>query len=76
MVISVTNNIDPESVVTRKGAGIGLINVRSRLELFFGEKADLTVTRKDDSFNVIGEVSLQKIIKSIIQHEKHQGSDN
>jgi len=27
--------------------------VRSRLELFFGEKADLTVTRKDDSFNVM-----------------------
>ena len=53
VVISVTNNIDPESVVTRKGAGIGLVNVRSRLELFFGEKADLTVTRKDDSFNVM-----------------------
>ena len=52
VIISVSNNIDPESVVTRKGAGIGLINVRSRLELFFGEKADLTVTRKDDSFNV------------------------
>lgn len=52
VVISVSNNIDPESVVTRKGAGIGLVNVRSRLELFFGEKADLTVTRKDDSFNV------------------------
>jgi sensor histidine kinase YesM len=52
VVISVANNIDPESVVTRKGAGIGLINVRSRLELFFGEKADLTVTRNDDSFNV------------------------
>jgi two-component system LytT family sensor kinase len=52
VVISVTNNIDPDSVVTRRGAGIGLINVRSRLELFFGEKADLTITRKDDSFNV------------------------
>ena len=53
VIISVSNNIDPESVVTRKGAGIGLINVRSRLELFFGEKADLTVTRKDDSYNVV-----------------------
>jgi two-component system LytT family sensor kinase len=52
VVISVSNNIDPESVVTRKGAGIGLINVRSRLELFYGEKADLTITRNDDSFNV------------------------
>jgi len=53
VVISVTNTIDPESVVTRKGAGIGLVNVRSRLELFFGEKANLEVTRKDDSFNVV-----------------------
>lgn len=52
VVISVSNNIDPESVVTRKGAGIGLVNVRSRLELFYGEKADLTVNRNDDSFNV------------------------
>ena len=52
VVISVSNNIDPESVVTRKGAGIGLVNVRSRLELFFGEKADLAVNRNDDSFNV------------------------
>jgi len=53
VVISVTNTIDPESVVTRKGAGIGLVNVRSRLELFFGEKANLDVNRKDDSFNVV-----------------------
>jgi two-component system LytT family sensor kinase len=53
VVISVSNNIDPESVVTRKGAGIGLVNVRSRLELFYGEKADLEVDRKDDSFKVV-----------------------
>jgi two-component system LytT family sensor kinase len=53
VVISITNNIDPEAVVTRKGAGIGLKNVSSRLELFFGTKADLTVNRKEDSFNVV-----------------------
>ncbi len=52
VVISVTNNVDTDSVVTRKGAGIGLKNVSSRLELFFGEMADLTVNRNDDSFNV------------------------
>ena len=50
--ITVTNNVDSDSVVTRKGAGIGLKNVRSRLELFFGDRADLTVNRKDDSFMV------------------------
>jgi sensor histidine kinase YesM len=52
VVISVTNTVDPESVVTRKGAGIGLKNVRSRLELFFGEKAELKVNRSEESFNV------------------------
>lgn len=52
VVISVTNNIDPEAIVTRKGAGIGLKNVRGRLELFYGEKGEMTVTRNDESFNV------------------------
>jgi sensor histidine kinase YesM len=50
VVISITNNIDKESVVTRRGAGIGLKNVSSRLTLFFGEKAGLTVNRSDDRF--------------------------
>jgi sensor histidine kinase YesM len=50
VVISITNNIDKESVVTRRGAGIGLKNVSSRLVLFFGEKAGLTVNRTDDRF--------------------------
>jgi len=59
VVISVTNNIDLDSV-TRKGAGIGLINVRSRLELFYGDKADLSVTRKDDSFNVVVQFPYRK----------------
>ncbi len=53
VIITVANNVDTESVVTRKGAGIGLKNVGSRLELFFGNKADLTVNRTDDSFTVV-----------------------
>ena len=53
VVITVTNNVDTESVVTRKGAGIGLKNVSSRLELFFGQKADLTVSRTENSFSVV-----------------------
>lgn len=50
VVIRITNNIDKESVVTRRGAGIGLKNVSSRLELFFGDKAGLTVDRSDERF--------------------------
>ena len=53
VIITVTNNVDTDSVVTRKGAGIGLKNVSSRLELFFGDKADLTVNHGDESFTVI-----------------------
>jgi len=50
VVITITNNIDRESVVTRRGAGIGLKNVSSRLELFFGEKAGLKINLSDDMF--------------------------
>lgn len=53
VIITILNNVDTDSVVTRKGAGIGLKNVSSRLELFFGDKADLTVNHGDDSFTVI-----------------------
>lgn len=52
VVISVTNNVDTDAVVTRKGAGIGLKNVSGRLELFYGEMADMTVNRTEDRFNV------------------------
>jgi LytS/YehU family sensor histidine kinase len=52
VVISVTNNVDTDSVVTKKGAGIGLKNVSSRLELFFGDEADISVNRGEDSFTV------------------------
>lgn len=52
VIITVSNNTDPEAVVTRKGTGIGIKNVRSRLELFFGEEAGLAVNRGENSFNV------------------------
>ena len=53
VVISIENDVDTEAVVTRKGAGIGLKNVSSRLELFFGDKANMTVNHAEDSFSVI-----------------------
>jgi len=52
VVISVSNNVDTDAVVTKKGAGIGLKNVSSRLELFFGDTGQLNINRTDDSFNV------------------------
>lgn len=59
MKISITNNVDTEAVVTRKGAGIGLKNVSSRLELLFGKKANVTINRTDDSFCVLLEFPYQ-----------------
>ena len=52
IIVSISNTVDPDSVVTRKGAGIGLKNVRTRLELFFRDEAELEVIRKEDSFTV------------------------
>ncbi|MFN2313278.1 MAG: sensor histidine kinase, partial [Bacteroidales bacterium] len=52
VVISVSNNVDTDSVVTKKGAGIGLKNVSSRLELFFGDTGQIDINRTEDSFNV------------------------
>ena len=52
VIVSISNTVDPDSVVTRKGAGIGLKNVRTRLELFYGDEAVLEVTPKEESFTV------------------------
>lgn len=52
VIVTISNTVDPDSVVTRKGAGIGIKNVRTRLELFFREEAELEVIRKEDSFTV------------------------
>ena len=52
IIIKISNTIDTDSVVTPKGTGIGLRNVRSRLGLFFGDDAEIITGRKDDSFTV------------------------
>ncbi len=52
VVISVTNTLDPEAAAYSNGTGIGLRNVASRLELFFGERAGLDVKPGDESFTV------------------------
>ncbi len=52
VMITITNTLDREAVVTARGAGVGLRNVRSRLELFFGEEASLSVHPGEESFTV------------------------
>ena len=51
LVITVENPRDPDSP-DRKGAGIGLRNVRRRLAALYGEEADMTVRSETDTFRV------------------------
>jgi LytS/YehU family sensor histidine kinase len=52
LIISISNTIDTDAVVTPKGTGIGLKNVQGRLELFFAGEAELLIGRKEDIFSV------------------------
>jgi len=51
LVISVENNF--ENGYSRKGTGIGLQNIMSRLELIYGEKNLLDIKKEGDKFRVI-----------------------
>jgi len=49
--ITITNNFDPETII-KKGEGIGLANIRQRLQLNYGNR-DLLMTRlENDQFTV------------------------
>lgn len=61
LVITISNTIDTDSVVTPKGTGIGIKNVKSRLELFFSGKAELLIGRKDDMFTATIIIPFQKL---------------
>ncbi len=43
---------EPLHVEKKAGSGMGLSNVRKRLDLIFGEKYELTMMKKDDEFMV------------------------
>jgi two-component system, LytTR family, sensor kinase len=49
--ITVSNNFEPGSIVA-KGTGTGLLNVRRRLELFYGNDSSLKTTREDGIYKV------------------------
>ena len=51
LIISVENNF--ENGYSRKGTGIGLQNITSRLELIYGEKNLLDIKKEGDKFRVI-----------------------
>lgn len=49
--LAVENSFDPDSTPTRKG-GLGLKNVRQRLEARYGKEASMRVSAEDDKFRV------------------------
>ena len=52
MEITISNNFDPAQA-SRKGAGIGLDNVRNRLTLIYARDELLTVKKRENIFEVI-----------------------
>jgi LytS/YehU family sensor histidine kinase len=50
--ISVVNNYDNQALASKKGAGVGLDNVRDRLQLLYGRTDLLTIARENGYFEV------------------------
>ena len=56
---SVQNKYDPKSIELKdKTSGIGLANVKRRLNLLYGNKHNLLITQKDNWFNVSLQLNL------------------
>jgi len=56
---SVQNKYDPKSIELKdKTSGIGLANVKRRLNLLYGNKHNLIITQKDNWFNVSLQLNL------------------
>lgn len=56
---TVQNRYDPSSIEIRdKTSGIGLTNVKRRLNLLYGDKQRLLITKKDNWFNVSLQLNL------------------
>jgi LytS/YehU family sensor histidine kinase len=46
------DNSYPEDSLAKKGEGIGLENVRKRLELVYGHEAQMTVSKTENTFSI------------------------
>jgi LytS/YehU family sensor histidine kinase len=51
LIFKVSNNYDPESHA-KKGEGIGLLNIRKRLGLLYGDSTLLTVSDENQIFTI------------------------
>ena len=60
LMIQVENNFDPE-MPRRRGAGVGLVNVRQRLATRYGERASFEVRTESDRFRVSMVIPAEKM---------------
>jgi two-component system sensor histidine kinase AlgZ len=60
LMIEVENNFDPE-MPRRRGAGVGLVNVRQRLAARYGERASFDVRADSDRFRVSMVIPAEKV---------------
>ena len=60
VVFSVVNSLPKSNYTKDKVGGVGLENIKKRLELLYpGNRHDLQINRKDDRFEVLLKLSLQ-----------------
>jgi LytS/YehU family sensor histidine kinase len=59
LIFNVQNKYDPSSIeIKDKTSGIGLTNVKRRLNLLYGDKQSLLVTQKDNLFSISLQINL------------------
>jgi len=54
-------NTHEDGTTIRKGAGLGLRNVRDRLQMLYGEKAWLKIVRKENLFEVSLSIPMREL---------------
>lgn len=59
--ILVANNYDPDAPSRRRG-GVGLVNVRQRMEARYGKRAQFAVKKIDDRFEVTMEIPAEILV--------------
>jgi LytS/YehU family sensor histidine kinase len=60
LLIEICNPIANSIAMPTQGTGTGLKNIKQRLNLLYGELAQLSVTRLDNSFTVSLEIPMEK----------------
>jgi LytS/YehU family sensor histidine kinase len=60
MHLAVANNYDPDTPPRRR-SGVGLVNVRQRMEARYGKRAQFAINKVDDRFEVIMEIPAETL---------------